>query len=98
VNDPVFGERYVYQQVNIDEDSLKAIADKTGGLYFRAEDTEGLKKIYDTIDNLEKTQVKMKTYAEYNELLFPDSGFYLTLFMDNSFQYTISGNTLKSEK
>jgi len=68
VNDPVFGERYVYQQVNIDEDSLKTIADKTGGLYFRAEDIEGLQKIYDTIDKLEKTQVKMKTYAEYNEL------------------------------
>ncbi len=68
VNDSVFGERYVYQQVTIDEDSLKAIADKTRGLYFRAEDVEGLQKIYDTIDKLEKTQIKMKTYAEYNEL------------------------------
>jgi Ca-activated chloride channel family protein len=34
VKDPLFGERYVYQQVNIDEETLQAIADKTGGLLF----------------------------------------------------------------
>ncbi len=67
INDPIFGQRYVYQEVDIDEDALKEIADKTGGLYFRAENTEGLQKIYDTIDKLEKTEVKVKTFAEYNE-------------------------------
>jgi len=68
IRDPVFGERYVYQQVDIDEDTLKAIADKTGGLYFRAENIEGLQEIYDTIGKLEKTEVKVKTFAEYSEL------------------------------
>lgn len=68
VRDPVFGERYVYQQVTIDEETLKAIAEKTGGLYFRAENTEGLAEIYDRIDALEKTEVEVKTFSEFNDL------------------------------
>lgn len=68
IKDPLFGERYVYQRVDMDEDTLKHIADKTGGLYFRAEDTEGLQNIYDTIDRLEKTEIKVEVFAEYNEL------------------------------
>ncbi len=67
VKNSFFGERYVYQQVNIDEKTLKSIADKTGGLYFRAENTKGLEQIYETIDRLEKTEVKVKTFAEYKE-------------------------------
>ncbi len=67
IKHPVLGERYIYQQVDIDEDTLKDIADKTGGMYFRAENLEGLQKIYDTIDKLEKTEVKVKTFSEYNE-------------------------------
>lgn len=68
INDPIFGQRYVYQRVDIDETTLKAVARQTGGLYFRAQDLEGLQKIYATIDKLEKTTVKMKTFADYNEL------------------------------
>jgi Ca-activated chloride channel family protein len=68
VRDPVFGERYVYQQVTIDEKTLKAIAEKTDGLYFRAENTEGLATIYDRIDALEKTEVEVKTFSEFNDL------------------------------
>jgi len=67
IQDPVWGERYVYQQVNIDEDTLRAIADKTGGAYFRAENLADLQEVYGTIDELEKTKVNIKTYAEYRE-------------------------------
>ena len=68
VRDPILGERFVYQKVNIDEDALKEIAKRTGGLYFRAEDTDGLTRIYETIDEMETTEVDVKIYAEYNEL------------------------------
>lgn len=68
IKDPLFGERYVYQQVSIDEETLKSIADKTGGLYFRAEDLEGLQQIYATIDRLEKTEVKVDIFADYSEI------------------------------
>lgn len=75
VRDPLFGEHYVYQQVNMDEGALKRIARKTKGIYFRAQDIQGLENIYDTIDRMEKTRVKTKTYAEYREFyiyfLFP---------------------------
>lgn len=56
--------------VNIDEDTLKQIADRTGGAYFRATDTERLRQIYDHIDRLEKTEVEAKKYQRYQEL-FP---------------------------
>jgi Ca-activated chloride channel family protein len=62
-----FGQRYVYQNVDIDERTLKEIADTTGGEYFRATDTEGLKKIYKKIDAMEKSKVKVKEYREYTE-------------------------------
>ncbi len=67
IKDAFLGDRYVYQQVDIDEDTLKDIADKTGGLYFRAEDMEGLGKIYETIDRLEKTTVTVVSFEQYNE-------------------------------
>jgi Ca-activated chloride channel homolog len=63
-----FGKDYVYQQVDLDEKTLREIAEITGGEYFRATDTASLEKIYDQIDRLEKTQVKVKEYVEYEEL------------------------------
>ncbi len=68
VNDPIFGQRHIYQTVDLDEETLQAIADQTEGLYFNAKDLEGLEKIYAIIDNMEKTEIKTKTFADYNEL------------------------------
>jgi Ca-activated chloride channel homolog len=60
----------VYQpiQIDIDEDTLMKIADMTGAKYFRATDTESLRKIYKEIDAFEKTDIEEKGYLEYNEL------------------------------
>lgn len=68
VDDPIFGKRQIYQQVKLDETTLRAIAKETDGLYFHARDLAGLKKIYATIDTLEKTKVEAPGFAEYNEL------------------------------
>ncbi|NOY53387.1 MAG: VWA domain-containing protein [Deltaproteobacteria bacterium] len=65
--DSFFGKRYVYQNVDIDEKTLKMIAATTGGRYFRATDTKGLEAIYKKIDSMEKTKVKVKEYSEYTE-------------------------------
>ena len=46
---------------------FRTIAETTGGTYFRAEDMEALAKIYDQIDELEKTEIKSMSYLEYNE-------------------------------
>ncbi|SCY76085.1 vWA domain-containing protein [Desulfoluna spongiiphila] len=67
VDHPLFGKRYVYQEVSMDEGTLKKIAAKTGGLYFRAEDAEALEKIWATIDRMEKSEVEVTSWTEYSE-------------------------------
>lgn len=67
VDDPLFGKRYVQANVEIDETTLKRIADITGGLFFRARDTAALSEIYEKINQLEKSDVKVKEYKSYDE-------------------------------
>ena len=57
-----------YIRNEIDEETLKAIAKQTGGQYFRATNTEGLKEIYSTINTLERTEVEIKVFTQYREL------------------------------
>ncbi len=67
----VFGQKvYVQIPVDIDEETLKSIATKTGGKYYRADSSETLRAIYDEIDKLEKTEVEAKKYVRIDEL-FP---------------------------
>lgn len=54
--------------VEIDEEMLRKVAEETGGQYFRATDTDSLEKIYDSINQLEKTTRKLKKYQQYDEL------------------------------
>ena len=56
-------KEYVPVPVDIDETTLQAIADKTGGKYFRADSSDTLRRIYDEIDRLEKTEVEMPVRA-----------------------------------
>jgi len=65
-----FGQKMLMQKVEMDEDSLKKIAEQTGGRYFRATDSDSLKQIYAQIDSLEKSEVKWIDHSEYREL-FP---------------------------
>lgn len=53
--------------VRIDEETLKQIARKTGGEYFRAQDREALAGIYTEIDSLERTLVSETQYLKYTE-------------------------------
>ncbi len=64
-----FGNK-VYQRVriDIDDESLKKIAEKTNAQYYRATDTESLRNIYREIDKLEKTPIEERGYIRYNEL------------------------------
>ena len=52
----------------MDEESLQAIADLTGGRYYRAQSEQMLERIYQEISALEKTEVKVKEYVQYREL------------------------------
>ena len=55
-------------QVNIDEETLRKVAEVTDGKYFRATDTDSLLGIYREIDELEKTKVESQNYVDYREL------------------------------
>jgi Ca-activated chloride channel family protein len=57
--------------VKIDEDLLREIAAKTGGHYFRAKDSEALTRIFQQIDQLEKTPVAVTRYTRYDEATRP---------------------------
>lgn len=66
---PVQGSsRVVYQESVLDEETLVHVADITGGRYFRAEDSSGLKEIYDEINTLEKSKVEVQVFNQYTEL------------------------------
>jgi Ca-activated chloride channel family protein len=60
--------RIEYRDSEIDEETLREIADITGGLYFRAEDELGLQEIYKKINELERSQVEVRTFTRYTEL------------------------------
>ncbi|OIO73890.1 MAG: aerotolerance regulator BatA [Elusimicrobia bacterium CG1_02_37_114] len=70
IDDPVFGKRYVKLPEDLDEETLIKIASLTGGQYFRAKSSEGLREIYNKIDKMEKTEIKINEYTKYTEL-FP---------------------------
>jgi Ca-activated chloride channel family protein len=55
----------------LDEGLLKAIAEKTGAFYGRADNAETLLQIVKKIDELEKTEVKSVQYTQYAELFGP---------------------------
>ncbi len=59
---------FVNQKVEIDEKTLTAISDMTGGKYFRATDKAKLKAIYDEINQLEKSKVEVTEHISYHEL------------------------------
>lgn len=65
------GFRYELLPVRIDEPLLQEIAQKTGGRYFRAKDSEALSRIFRQIDVLEKTPIQVTRYTRYDETTRP---------------------------
>lgn len=65
--DTGFGKRLIYESVDIDDETLQRMAEVTGGKYFRAEDERGLAEIYAEIDRLERTEITMESYTEYDD-------------------------------
>lgn len=65
-----FGNRKVNPSADLDEDTLTGIAKKTGGLYFRARDTEELEKIYQILDKLELIERDTKRFRPRQALYY----------------------------
>lgn len=57
--------------VEIDEPTMTKISQETGGQYFRATQNAELAKIYDEIDQMERTKFRVQQYSKRSELYFP---------------------------
>ena len=66
--DTTFGKRYREVLTYLDENTLKLIANTTGGSYFRATDLQSLKRIYTEIDRFEKTKFEVANAIVRKEL------------------------------
>jgi Ca-activated chloride channel homolog len=70
VRDAVGNRRLVMAKVDVDEKTLQAIAEQTGGKFYRATDTDSLRQIYEQINRLEKTAQTVQKF-EHTEELYP---------------------------
>lgn len=61
------GTQYVTTDSEFDETTLKDIAQVTGGEYFRATNAAALRSIYQQIDELEKTKIRVQEYSKKTE-------------------------------
>lgn len=68
--DPFGNVFMAMMDVEIDEDLLREISKITGGKYFRAENVEALTRIYEEIDQMEKSKIEVTDYVSYEELFF----------------------------
>ncbi|MGD8495294.1 MAG: VWA domain-containing protein [Gemmatimonadales bacterium] len=59
-----FGYQYANMEVTVNDELLGAVADRTGGVYFRATDPEALQRIYERIDELETAPLREERYTE----------------------------------
>jgi Ca-activated chloride channel family protein len=67
VVDELGRKRIVMGQVDVDEATLKEIAQTTGAAFFRATDTDSLQAIYQRIDQLEKTTRQVSKFEHHEE-------------------------------
>ncbi len=56
---------------DIDEETLKAMAQLTGGRYFRATNKSSLAEIFDDIDKMEKTKMSVREFSRKDEEFLP---------------------------
>ncbi|WMP17887.1 vWA domain-containing protein [Thiothrix lacustris] len=64
----VFGFQLMNPTADLDEKTLKSIAERTGGAYFRARDTEEFHNIYAELDRLEPAEKEAQQWRPQQEL------------------------------
>jgi Ca-activated chloride channel family protein len=60
-------ERLVKASVDVDEASMRQVAELTGGAAYRATDTQSLREVYAAIDRAEKTTRTLRAYTTHQE-------------------------------
>lgn len=104
IRNSFFGAQRINPSADLDEKTLKAIADKTGGRYFRARDTKELSKIYSLLNKLEPTEKESQNFRPISSLYYwPLSialiiAFIISLIEIYPTIYNIVNRTLKQNK
>ena len=65
-----FGRRAINPSADLDETTLKEIAEITGGQYFRAKNTDELRRIYELLDELEPAEADPEVFRPINSLFY----------------------------
>lgn len=83
-----FGIQYRNVEVEIDEPLMEKISEMTDGIYYRATNNKNLEKIYEEIDQLEKTKTQVATFKKNKDEFFPFAllGFVI-FFVELLFRY-----------
>jgi Ca-activated chloride channel family protein len=68
VRDEAGNMRLIMAKVDVDEKTLQAVADLTGGKFYRATDTDSLQRIYEQINRLETSAQTVHKFEHYEEL------------------------------
>jgi len=68
--DGAFGRQYVQTRVDVDEETLRQVAELSGGRYYRATDRASLEAVYAEIDQLETTTIEVENFTQYGELFY----------------------------
>ncbi len=78
----VFGNRIVNPSADLDEKTLRQLAESTGGRYFRARDVDELEQIYHLLDQLEPREQEQQVFRPLEEYFWwPLAGFMLVLML-----------------
>ena len=57
--------------IGLDRNLLKKIATETGGMFFESKSADDMRKIYETIDGLEKTEFETQVFTRYKDIFLP---------------------------
>jgi Ca-activated chloride channel family protein len=68
VRDAAGNARLIMAKVDVDEKTLQAVAEETGGKFYRATDTDSLQKIYEQINRFEKSAQTVQKFERTEEL------------------------------
>ena len=68
VDDPLMGRRIEMVRMDVDETTLRQIAERTGGRFYRATESRALEGIYANIDRLERAPIRSVDYRDYQDL------------------------------
>lgn len=81
VRNTFFGAQRVNPSADLDEKTLTAIAQQTGGRYFRARNTDELEKIYELLDELEPVAQDKRSFRPIHALFYWPLGVSLAMLL-----------------